>query len=127
MKIALLGVMVDDQDKALRFYTEILGSVKKKDIPLGEFRRLTVVSPDGPDGVEALLEPTGSPASRTYQRALFEAGIPLATFAVGDIQKEHQRLKALSVAFSMAPTKMGPVAAAVFQDTCGNLIQTYRA
>jgi len=127
MKISLTSVMVEDQDKALRFYTEVLGFVKKKDLPLGEFRWLTVVSPEGPDDVELLLEPTGFPASKTYQKALFEAGIPLATFAVTDIQKECERMKALGVVFSLEPTRMGPVTAAVFEDTCGNRIQIYQA
>jgi predicted enzyme related to lactoylglutathione lyase len=127
MKIILTSVMVDDQDKALKFYTEALGFVKKNDIPMGEARWLTVVSPEGPDGVELLLEPMGFPPARTYQKALFEAGIPLTSFAVDDIQKEYQRMKKLGVAFKSAPTKMGPVTIAVFEDTCGNLIQMAQA
>lgn len=127
MKINLTSVMIDDQDKALKFYTEILGFVKKNDIPMGEARWLTVVSPEGPDGVELLLEPMGFPPARTYQKALFEAGIPLTLFAVDDIQKEYERMKKLGVVFKTAPTKMGPVTIAVFEDTCGNLIQMAQA
>jgi predicted enzyme related to lactoylglutathione lyase len=127
MKIILTSVMVDDQDKALKFYTEVLGFVKKNDIPMGEARWLTVVSPEGPDGVELLLEPMGFPPARTYQKALFEAGIPLTSFAVDDIQEEYERMKKLGVAFKSAPTKMGPVTIAVFEDTCGNLIQMAQA
>jgi len=127
MKIKLTSVMVDDQDKALMFYTEVLGFVKKNDIPMGEARWLTVVSPDGPDDVELLLEPMGFPPARTYQKALFEAGIPSTSFAVEDIQKEYERMKKLGVAFKTAPTKMGPVTIAVFEDMCGNLIQMAQA
>ena len=127
MKINLTSVLVDDQDKALKFYTEVLGFDKKNDIPLGEARWLTVVSPEEPDGVELLLEPMGFPPARTYQKALFEAGIPLTSFAVDDIQKEYERMKKLGVVFKMAPTQMGPVTIAVFEDTCGNLIQMAQA
>jgi predicted enzyme related to lactoylglutathione lyase len=127
MKIILTSVMVDDQDKALKFYTEVLGFVKKNDIPMGEARWLTVVSPEGPDDVELLLEPMGFPPSRTYQKALFEAGIPLTSFAVDDIQKEYERMKKLGVVFKTAPTKMGLVTIAVFEDACGNLIQMAQA
>jgi predicted enzyme related to lactoylglutathione lyase len=127
MKIILTSVMVDDQDKALKFYSEVLGFVKKNDIPMGEARWLTVVSPEGPEGVELLLEPMGFPPARTYQKALFEAGIPLTSFAVDDIQKEYERMKKLGVDFKSAPTKMGPVTIAVFEDTCGNLIQMAQA
>jgi predicted enzyme related to lactoylglutathione lyase len=127
MKIILTSVMVNDQEKALKFYTEVLGFVKKNDIPLGEDRWLTVVSPEGPDDVELLLEPMGFPPARTYQKALFEAGIPLTSFAVDDIQKEYERMKKLGVVFKTAPTKMGPVTVAVFEDTCGNLIQMAQA
>jgi catechol 2,3-dioxygenase-like lactoylglutathione lyase family enzyme len=126
MKIKLNSVMVDDQDKALRFYTEILGFVKKTDIPMGEYRWLTVVSPEGTDDIELLLEPTAFPPAKTYQKALFEAGIPLTAFAVEDIEKEHERMKELSVLFKTEPTKTGPVTIAVFEDTCGNLIQIYQ-
>ena len=127
MKINLTSVIVDDQEKALKFYTEVLGFVKKNDIPLGEDRWLTVVSPEGPDDVELLLEPMGFPPARTYQKALFEAGIPLTSFAIDDIQKEYERMKKLGVVFKTAPTKMGPVTIAVFEDTCGNLIQMAQA
>jgi catechol 2,3-dioxygenase-like lactoylglutathione lyase family enzyme len=127
MKIKLTSVMVDDQDKALRFYTEVLGFVKKNDIPMGEARWLTVISPDGPDDVELLLEPIGFPPAGIYQKALFEAGIPSTSFAVEDIQKECERMKKLGVAFKTAPTTMGPVTIAVFEDTCGNLIQLAQA
>ena len=127
MKIKLTSVLVDDQDKALKFYTEVLGFVKKHDIPMGEARWLTVVSPEGPPeeayDVELLLEPMGFAPARTYQKALFDAGIPLATFNVDDIQKEHERMEKLGVAFKMKPTAMGPVTIAVFDDTCGNVIQ----
>jgi len=127
MKIKLTSVMVDDQDKALKFYTEVLGFVKKHDIPMGEARWLTVVSPDGPGDVELLLEPMGFPPARTFQKALFEAGIPLTSFAVDDIQKDYERMKNLGVVFKMAPTQMGPAPIAVFEDTCGNLIQMAQA
>lgn len=126
MKIKLNSVLVDDQDRALRFYTEVLGFIKKNDIPVGEARWLTVVSPDAPDDIELLLEPTGFLAARTYQKALFDAGIPLTAFAVEDIQKEYERMKELGVVFSMEPTKAGPATLAVFNDTCGNLIQLYQ-
>ena len=127
MKIKLTSVMVDDQDKALKFYSEVLGFVKKNDIPMGEFRWLTVVSPEGPGDVELLLEPMGFPPAMTYQKALFEAGIPLTSFAVDDIQKEYERMKKLGVVFKTTPTQMGPVTIAVFEDTCGNLIQMAQA
>ena|SRR5215468_1869225 len=127
MKIKLTSVMVDDQDKALKFYTEILGFVKSKDIPLGEFKWLTVVSPEGPDDIELLLEPNENPAAKTFQKSLFDQGIPLAIFAVDDIQKEYERMKNLGVVFRSEPTKMGPVTIAVFEDTCGNLIQIAQA
>ncbi|SOD41894.1 VOC family protein [Nitrosovibrio sp. Nv4] len=126
MKIKLNSVLVDDQDKALKFYTEVLGFIKKNDMPAGEARWLTVVSPDAPDDVELLLEPIGFPAARTYQKALFEAGIPLTAFAVEDIQKEYERMTGLGVVFGMKPTKAGPATLAVFDDTCGNLIQLYQ-
>lgn len=126
MKIKLSSVMVDDQEKALKFYTELLGFVKKKDIPAGGARWLTVVSPEGPDDIELLLEPMGFPPAKTYQRALFDAGIPLTAFAVDDIQKEYDRLQSLGVTFRTGPTKMGPATLAVLDDTCGNLIQLYQ-
>ncbi|MCL5999769.1 MAG: VOC family protein [Chloroflexi bacterium] len=127
MKIKLTSVLVDDQDKALKFYTEVLGFVKKADFPVGQFKWLTVVSPEGPDDIELLLEPNDNPAAKTFQEAIFKQGLPLAMFAVEDIQKEYERMQKLGVAFSMAPTNMGPVTAAVFDDTCGNLIQLVQA
>jgi predicted enzyme related to lactoylglutathione lyase len=123
MKIKITSVMVDDQDKALKFYTEILGFVKKTEIPMGEHKWLTVVSPETPDEVELLLEPMGFAPARTFQKALFDAGIPLTAFNVDDIQKEYERLEKLGVVFSMKPTSMGPATLAVFDDTCGNNIQ----
>jgi predicted enzyme related to lactoylglutathione lyase len=123
MRIKLTSVYVDDQDKALKFYTEVLGFVKKRDIPVGEFKFLTVVSPEEPDGTELLLEPSDNPAAKVFKKALVEQGIPLATFFVDDIQKEYERMKKLGVKFVMEPTPMGPTTAAVFDDTCGNLIQ----
>ena len=123
MKINLTSVLVDDQDKALDFYTRILGFVKKHEIPLGEAKWLTVVSPEGPEDIELLLEPNSNPAAKTYQRALFEQGIPLTAFFVDDIANEHERLTGLGVVFTMKPAPMGSVTIAVFDDTCGNLIQ----
>ena len=126
MKIKLTSVMVDDQDKALEFYTKVLGFIKKTEIPAGADKWLTVVSPEGADDIEMLLEPTGHPAARTFQEAMFKAGIPLTAFAVEDIQREHARLKSLGVAFSMEPTNMGMATVAIFDDTCGNYIQIYQ-
>jgi len=123
MKLYLTSVYVDDQDKALKFYTEVLGFMKKSDFPVGQFKWLTVVSPEEPDGVELLLEPNDNPATRPFQKALFEQGIAATSFAVSDIQKEYERMKDLGVAFSMPPTQMGPATVTVFDDTCGNLIQ----
>lgn len=123
MKINLTSVFVEDQDKARKFYTEVLGFVVKSDFPVGQFKWLTVVSPEGPDDIELLLEPNDNPAAKTFQKAIFEQGIPLASFAVEDVQKEYERMKKLGVRFSMAPTKTGPATVAVFDDTCGNLIQ----
>jgi catechol 2,3-dioxygenase-like lactoylglutathione lyase family enzyme len=127
VKIKLTSVLVDDQDKALKFYTEVLGFVKKEDRPVGQFRWLTVVSPEGPADIELLLEPNDNPAARTYQEALFEQGIPLTAFAVEDIQEEYERLKGLGVVFRTEPTRTGSVLVAIFDDTCGNLIQLYQA
>ncbi|MEU3692641.1 VOC family protein [Streptomyces narbonensis] len=124
MKIHLTSVFVDDQAKAERFYTEILGFVKKHDVPLGETDRwLTVVSRDDPAGTELLLEPSGHPAVKPYRDALVQDGIPLAQFAVDDVQAEYDRLRGLGVRFTQEPLEMGPVTTAVFDDTCGNLIQ----
>ncbi len=126
MKIKLSSVLVDDQDKALKFYTEILGFVKKTDLPAGKFRWLTVISADGPDDIELVLEPNENPAARIYQQALFAEGIPLTAFAVTAIHDEYQRLKKSGVRFTIEPTETGPVIIAVFNDTCGNLIQIYQ-
>lgn len=126
MKIKLSSVLVDDQDKALKFYTEVLGFVKKTEIPVGEFRWLTVVSRDEPDSTELVLEPDANPAAKTYKKAIFEQGIPLTAFQVDDIQEEYQKMKRLGVRFTQEPTQMGPVTQAVFDDTCGNLIQIYQ-
>jgi predicted enzyme related to lactoylglutathione lyase len=126
MKIKLSSVLVDDQEKALKFYTEVLGFVKKTDIPAGEFRWLTVVSPQGPDDIKLVLEPNANPAAKTYQKALHEQGIPLTAFAVDDIQSEYQRLKESGVVFHTGPTSIGDVTIALFNDTCGNIIQLYQ-
>jgi predicted enzyme related to lactoylglutathione lyase len=123
MKIKLASVMVSNQDKALQFYTEVLGFVKKTEIPMGEHKWLTVVSAEERDGVELVLEPMGFAPARVFQKELFDAGIPWTAFHVDDIQKEYERLEKLGVVFSMKPTKMGPVTLAVFDDTCGNNIQ----
>ncbi|MEZ0608999.1 VOC family protein [Fibrella sp. WM1] len=123
MRIDVTSLLVDDQAKALAFYTDILGFQKKRDIPLGDASWLTVVSPDRPDGVELLLEPTHFEPAQTFQKALYEAGIPLTVFAVDDVQRDYERLSALGVVFSVPPTQMGPVRLAVFDDTCGNRIQ----
>lgn len=127
MKIRLSSVYVDDQDEALRFYTEILGFVKKTEIPLGAAKWVTVVSPEEPGGTELLLEPSDNPATKTFKKAVFEQGIPLTAFAVDDIQEEYERLRRLGVRFTMEPTEAGPVTMAVFDDTCGNLIQIFQA
>lgn len=127
LKIKLNSVMVDDQDKALKFYTEVLGFVKARDIPLGHgFRWISVYSPEGHADVELALEPNANPAGKTFQTALFDQGIPATAFEVDDIGSEYQRLKALSVVFTVPPTDAGPVKIAVFADTCGNLIQIYQ-
>jgi predicted enzyme related to lactoylglutathione lyase len=126
MLIKLTSVFVDEQEKALKFYTEVLGFVKKFDLPVGRFRWLTVVSPEEPDGTELLLEPNDNPAARTYQRAIFEQGIPATAFAVRDVQGEYERMKELGVAFTMEPTETGMATVAVFDDTCGNLIQIFQ-
>lgn len=123
MRINVTSVLVDDQDRALRFYTDILGFVKKTDLPLGEHRWLTVVSPEQPDGVELLLEPDAHPAARPFKEALVADGIPYTSFAVNDARAEFERLSGLGVTFTQPPTPMGPVTTAVFDDTCGNLIQ----
>ena len=123
MRINLTSVLVDDQTKALHFYTDVLGFEKKNDVPLGEHRWLTVVSPEDPDGPELVLEPDGHPAVAPFKRALAEDGIPFTSFAVDDVEQEHERLRAHGVRFTQEPTAMGPVITAVLDDTCGNLIQ----
>lgn len=123
MIINVASIFVDDQAKALAFYTEKLGFIKKNDVPVGEDRWLTVVSPEQPNGVELLLEPNGNPVASTYQKGLVEQGIPATSFAVNDIQAEYERLKKLGVEFTMEPTNAGAVTVAIFNDTCGNLIQ----
>jgi catechol 2,3-dioxygenase-like lactoylglutathione lyase family enzyme len=123
MRINLASVYVDDQDKALRFYTDVLGFVKKTEVPMGEHRWLTVTGPGEPDGVELLLEPDAHPASRVFKSALVDDGIPFTSFAVEDVNAEYERLTGLGVAFTQKPVAMGPVTTAVFDDTCGNLIQ----
>jgi predicted enzyme related to lactoylglutathione lyase len=123
MKIRLSSVFVEDQEKALKFYTETLGFMKKHDFPVGAFKWLTVVSPDDPDGSEMLLEPNDNPAAKAYQEALFSQGIASRVFDVQDVHQEYERLKAMGVSFTMPPTDMGMVTIAVLDDTCGNLIQ----
>ncbi|MFJ8788594.1 VOC family protein [Streptomyces sp. NPDC102462] len=123
MKIHLSSVFVDDQETALRFYTDVLGFAKKHDVPLGEDRWLTVVSPEDPTGTELLLEPSGHPAVRPYRTALVQDGIPATSFAVDDVRAEFDRLRGLGVRFTQEPLETGTVTTAVFDDTCGNLIQ----
>ncbi|MBN8469331.1 VOC family protein [Corallococcus sp. AB004] len=124
MKISVTSVMVDDQSRALKFYTEVLGFVLKVDVPMGpKDRWLTVVAPDAPEGTQILLEPMGFAPARVFQKALFDAGIPLTSFGVDDCQAEYERMVKLGVVFRSKPTVMGPVTVAVFEDTCGNLIQ----
>ena len=126
MIVKLLSVLVENQDKALAFYTDILGFVKKREIPLGEHKWLTVVSKEEPDGPEILLEPMAFEPAKVYQQALYNAGIPLAAFLVKDIDKEFERLTSLGVVFSLPPTSMGVSKIAVFNDTCGNNIQLFQ-
>ena len=123
MRINLASVLVDDQERALRFYTDVLGFVKKHDIPMGEDRWLTVVSPQDPDGTELVLEPSSHPAVKPFKEALVADGIPYTSFAVDDVKTEYQRLRGLGVRFTQEPVDMGPVTTAVLDDTCGNLIQ----
>jgi glyoxylase I family protein len=126
MRIKLTSIMVDDQEKALRFYTDVLGFTTKSDIPVGEYRWITVTSPEGPDDLELALEPNANPAAKTFQDAMFTQGIPLAAFEVGDLGAEFARLSGRGVVFTRPPTPAGPVSLAVFADTCGNLIQLYQ-
>lgn len=123
MRITLTSVFVDDQEKALRFYTDVLGFRAKNDVPMGTHRWLTVVSPEQPDGVELVLEPDEHPAAQAYKQALVADGIPYNSFTVPDVQAEYERLSALGVRFTQPPTQMGPVTTAVLDDTCGNLLQ----
>ena len=123
MRIHVTSVLVDDQARALDFYTSVLGFQKKTDVPLGAYRWLTVVSPQDPDGVELLLEPDEHPAAKPFKAALVEDGIPYTSFAVDDIQGEYDRLRSLGVQFTQEPTAVGRVITAVLDDTCGNLIQ----
>jgi catechol 2,3-dioxygenase-like lactoylglutathione lyase family enzyme len=123
VRINLTSVLVDDQDKALRFYTEMLGFTAKHDIPMGEHRWITVVSPQDPDGTELVLEPDSHPAVKPFKEALASDGIPFTSFAVDDVHAEFERLRGLGVRFTQEPVDMGPVTTAVLDDTCGNLIQ----
>jgi catechol 2,3-dioxygenase-like lactoylglutathione lyase family enzyme len=122
MQIRFVSVLVDDQDRALKFYTELLGFRKLSDIPMGEYRWLTVVSPDGVDGVELVLEPMAFPPAKAYQKALFEAGIPATAFISTDIDVEYRRLAARGVKFRGEPRQMGPIKTTLFEDGCGNLL-----
>lgn len=126
MKISLTSVFVDDQEKALAFYTDVLGFVKKTDMPAGDYKWLTVASPDGPDDIELLLEPNAHPAARAYQQAIYGDGIPATSFAVDNVQAEFERLRDAGVAFRMEPTETGAGTIAMFDDTCGNFIQIYQ-
>jgi predicted enzyme related to lactoylglutathione lyase len=126
VKIKLTSLMVADQDKALKFYTEVLGFIKKNEIPMGEYKWLTVVSKEEQNGVELVLEPMAFAPAQTYQKALFDAGVPATAFLVDEVDAEFERLKNLDVVFSMPPTPMGPVKIAVFEDTCGNHLQIYQ-
>jgi glyoxylase I family protein len=126
MQIKLTSVMVNDQAKAQKFYTEVLGFKTKADFPVGEYRWITVTSPEGPDDVQLALEPNANPAAKTFQEAMFAQGIPIAAFEVRDIAAEFERLKRRGVAFTMEPSPAGPVRIAVFSDGCGNLIQLYQ-
>jgi predicted enzyme related to lactoylglutathione lyase len=127
MKFRLMSVFVDDQEKALAFYTDVLGFVKKQDVPVGQFKWLTVASPEEPNGVELLLEPNDNPAASAFQQAIFQQGIAAASFFVEDIRAEFERMKGRGVRFTMEPTSMGPTTVAIFDDTCGNLIQLVQA
>ncbi len=123
MRINLTSVLVDDQEKALRFYTEVLGFQAKTDVPVGEYRWITVVSPEDPEGTQLLLEPDSHPAAKPFKAALVADGIPYASFAVDDVRAEYERLRGLGVRFALEPTAMGPLTLALLDDTCGNLIQ----
>lgn len=126
MRIKLTSIMVDDQDKALDFYTRVLGFQKKHEFPAGGYKWLTVVSPEAPQEIELSIEPNANPAAKTFQKAMFDQRIPLAAFEVTDIQKEYTRLRGLGVVFLGEPAKAGPVTIAIMSDTCGNLLQLYQ-
>jgi len=126
MRIKLNSIFVEDQDRALAFYTEVLGFKKSKEIPVGEYKWVTVVAPDGLPDVDRVLERDANPAAKTFQESLLEQGIPITAFEVDDIHREVARLKARGVVFTMDPTPTGPVTVAIFADTCGNLIQLYQ-
>jgi len=127
MRINLTSVTVDDQEKALKFYTEKLGFVLKTDIPVGEYRWLTVTSPEGAEGVELVLEPLGFSPARDYQQALYSAGIPITAFLSSDIEKEYQLLKERGVVFRSEPQHLGAIISVLFEDTCGNLVNLVQA
>jgi catechol 2,3-dioxygenase-like lactoylglutathione lyase family enzyme len=126
MRLKIQSIMVEDQQRAVDFYTGLLGFRKKRDFPVGEYRWITLVSPEGPDDLELALEPNSNPAARTFQQAMFAQSIPLAAFEVSDLDADFRRLHAAGVAFTRTPTTAGPVKVAVFSDTCGNLIQLYQ-
>ena len=127
MRIELTSVLVNNQESALHFYTDVLGFEKKQDIPVGEFKWLTVVSSENPDGPELLLEPSDNPAAKAYKESIYGQGIAAAAFAVDNVQQEYERLTRLGVNFKMGPTDVGSAIIALFDDTCGNLIQIYQA
>jgi catechol 2,3-dioxygenase-like lactoylglutathione lyase family enzyme len=126
MRIKLTSIMVDDQSKALKFYTEVFGFVQKHDIPVGKYRWITVVSPEGPTDLELALEPNANPVGLAFQEGLFKQGVPATAFEVDNVEQEYQRLKALGVVFTQEPNRQGPVIIAICADTCGNLIQLYQ-
>lgn len=126
MKIKLTSIFVDNQDKALEFYTNVLGFVKKTELPAGKFKWLTVVSPDEPEGTELLLEPNENEHAKKYQKAIYQSGIPATAFAVDDLKAEYERLKSSGVTFKTGPAGTGKIIVAIFDDTCGNLIQLYQ-
>jgi len=126
VRMRLLSLMVEDQTRALAFYTDVLGFVKKRDMPAGPARWLTVVSPEGPDELELVLEPNSNPAGRAFQEAMFAQGVPMTAFECSDLDAEAARLEERGVLFTQRPTQMGPVKLAIFADTCGNLIQIYQ-
>lgn len=126
MRLRLTSIMVNDQTEALKFYTEVLGFQKKHEIPLGEYKWVTVISPEGPDELELSIEPNANPAAKAFQEAMFVQKIPLAAFETNDIEADFERLNAAGVVFLSKPQQAGPVKIAVFSDTCGNLIQLYQ-